>query len=93
MRVLISDIETAKLYVQFLDQNNLKIFINEPLAQCAVSWKCRFIWIRLWVVAYESLKTKEKSSWFISKVLAAVYENGCLRELSLKSLNHSLNGV
>ena len=37
MSVLISDIETAKLYVQFLDQNNLKIFINEPLAQRAVS--------------------------------------------------------
>ena len=37
MSVLISDIETAKLYVQFLDQNNLKIFINEPLAECAVS--------------------------------------------------------
>ena len=93
MSVLISDIETAKLYVQFLDQNNLKIFINEPLAQRAVSWKCRFIRIRLWVVAYESLKTKEKSSWLIPKVLAVVHRNGCLRELSLQSLSHSLNGV
>ena len=25
---------------------------------------------RLWVVAYESLKTKEKSSWVIPKVVA-----------------------
>ena len=37
MSVLISDIGTAKLCVQFLDQNKLKIFINEPLTQCAVS--------------------------------------------------------
>ena len=41
MSVFISDIDTAKPYVQFLDQNNPKIFINEPLAQCAVSFKCR----------------------------------------------------
>ena len=29
--------KTAKLYVQFLDQNNLMFFMNGPLAECAVS--------------------------------------------------------
>ena len=37
MNVLISDIQTAKLYFQFLDQNNLMFFMNGPLAECAVS--------------------------------------------------------
>ena len=31
------------------------------------------------MVAYKSLKTKEKSSWVIQKVVA--YGNGCLQEL------------
>ena len=70
MSVFISDIDTAKIYVQFfLDQSNSKIFINESLAQCAVSFKCWFVWIRFWVVAYESIKTKEKSGWVILKVV------------------------
>ena len=43
MSVFISDIDTAKPYVQFLDQNNPKIFINEPLVQCTVSFKSWFI--------------------------------------------------
>ena len=54
MSVFISDIDTAKLYVQFF----------RPLAQCAVSLKslkCLFIIITLWMLAYDSLKTKDKS--------------------------------
>ena len=36
------------------------------------------------VVTYESLKTKEKSSWVILKVVAVVYGSGRLREHSIK---------
>ena len=35
------------------------------------------------MVAYKSLKTKEKSSWVIPKVVAVAYESGCLRELCI----------
>ena len=41
-----------------------------------------------WVVAYESLKTKKKSSWAIPKVLAVAYES-----FSSQSLSQILNGV
>jgi len=44
--------DTARLYVQFLDQ-------NKPLAQCAVSLKHWFICKALRVVAYKSLKEGE----------------------------------
>ena len=40
--------------------------LNRPFVQCAASLKCWFIWIRLEVVAYESLKTKIKSIWVIT---------------------------
>ena len=33
------------------------------------------------MVAYKSLKTKEKSSWVIPKVVEVAYWSGCLREL------------
>ena len=33
------------------------------------------------MVAYESLKTKEKSSWVIPKVVAVAYGSGLLSEL------------
>ena len=33
------------------------------------------------MVSYKSLKTKEKSSWVIPKVVAVAYEGGRLREL------------
>ena len=33
------------------------------------------------MVAYKSLKTKEKSSWVIPKVVAVAYESGRLQEL------------
>ena len=36
---------------------------------------------------YESLATKEKSTWVIPKVIAVAYES-----FSLKSLSHSSNG-
>ena len=62
MNVFIADIDTAKLYVRY---------IFRPLAQCATLLKCWFI--RLRVVAYESLKIKEKSSWVIPKVVAVAY--------------------
>ena len=65
----ISDIDTAKLNVQFF----------RPLAQCAVLFKCWFIWIRPWVVAFESLKTLERSSWEILKVVAVAYESSSLQ--------------
>ena len=49
-----------------------------------ISFKCWFIWERLsgcWVVVYKSLKTKEKSSWVIPKVVVITYGSLCLREL------------
>ena len=88
MSVFIFDRDTDKLYVQFYRPNTPKIFINEPLAQCAVSFKCWFIWIRLWVEAYESWATKEKSTWVIPKVIAVAYES-----FSLQSLSQRSNGV
>ena len=78
MSVFISDIDTAKQVVatemtsNFYKYNTAlyKIFIHELLAQFAVWFKCWFKWIRLLLVAYENLKTKEKSSWVIPKVVA-----------------------
>ena len=40
------------------------------------------------MVAYESLKTKEKSSWVIPKVAAVSYGSGHLGDFSLQSLSH-----
>ena len=48
---------------------------------CSFIIKCWFIRRRLRVVAYESLKTKEKSSWVIPKVVAVVYGSVRWREL------------
>ena len=53
--------------------NSLKIFINEPLEQWAVSYES--------VVACERLKTKKKSSWVIPKVVAVAHRSGRLRPL------------
>ena len=64
-----------------LDQSNPKIFINEPLVQCVDLLKCQFIWIILWLVSYESLKTKEESSWVISKVVGVAYGSSRLPEV------------
>ena len=59
-----------------------KILINKPLAQCAVS----LIYMNQdWVVAYESLKTKEKSGWVIP--------HGGRGHFSSQSLSHSSNGI
>ena len=40
------------------------------------------------MVAYESLATKETSSWVIPKMVAVAYES-----FSLQSLSHNSNGV
>ena len=59
MNVFVSGMDTAHFTSNFsLDQRNPKIFINEPLVQCADLLKCQFIWIIFWLVSYESLKTK-----------------------------------
>ena len=50
------------------------IFSDEPFAQCAVSLKYWFIWKTL-SGRLRELKTKEKSSWVIPKVVAVAYES------------------
>ena len=70
----ISDIDTANLYVHFFTG-------REPLAHCAVPFKCCFICNILWAFAYKSLKTKEKSSCVIPKVVTVAYGSSHLREL------------
>ena len=39
------------------------------------------------MVAYYSLKTKEKSSWVIPKVVAVAYGSGCLQEVFITKCN------
>ena len=68
------DLSALVLYIS--NTEVYKIFINERLAQCAVSLKCWFIWIRLWVV---SLKTKEcpvgqSQKWSLSLAKAIHYK-------------------
>ena len=98
MSVFISDIDKAKLNVwavatemtsNFYKCNTAlyKIFIHGLLAQFAVSFKCWFKWIRLLVVAYESLKTKEKSSWVIPKVVAVANGSFSLQNWSYTTSN------
>ena len=73
---LVMYIDTAKLYVQFLDQNDAKFkYCTNAIMSCW--WFCK----RLRVVACKSLKTQVKSSWVISKVVAVAYVSGCLQEL------------
>lgn len=52
---------------KFLHQN------NRNLKSIEQEW--------LWVIAYESIKTKDKSSWVIPKVVEVAYGGGRLREL------------
>ena len=81
-------IDTAKLYVQLFKTtcavySFIKVLIYvDRLSGC-------------WMVAYESLKTKEKSSWVITKVVMVSYGSGRLRELFITnlSLSYSSNGV
>ena len=73
--------KNVTLRPMFFVQSNSKIFINEPLAQCAVSFKGSFIWTRLWVVACESTKTR------LSKLTSGpgrVRERSLTRPLSTK---------
>ena len=81
MSVFKSDIRQLNFRSTILDQNDPKIFINEPLLQCAVSLKCCFF------LAYKNFKTKEKSSWEIPKVLMVMvtYESFLWQSLSHKS--------
>lgn len=54
MSIFISDFDMAKLF--FLDQNNPKIFINEPLAQFVVSFVS--VYHRLFEDSEWSLRTR-----------------------------------
>ena len=45
------------------------------------------------MVAYKSLKTKEKSSWVIPKVVADAYGSGRVRELFITKFKSQFNGV
>ena len=69
MSVFISDIEMVKIYVQ-LFRPTTNLNINARMSR---------------VVAYESLKTKKKSSWVIPKVLAVAYD----RELFITKVKSS----
>ena len=72
MSVFISDIDTVKIYVQFF-RRTTNVNINARMS---------------WVVAYESLNTKKKSSWVIPKVVAVVCES-----FPSQRLSQILNGV
>ena len=70
MSVFISDIDQAKPYVQFVFRPlvhdifiKVLIYVNNAKSGG-------------WVVAYESLKTKEKYSWLNPKVVAVTYRSG-----------------
>ena len=85
MSVFISDIDQAKPYFQF---------VFRPLAQGI------FIKVLIymnnaksggWVVAYESLKTKEKSSWVNLKVVAVASSFFLVLYHWLKVLKHFFN--
>ena len=61
------------------------IFSKEPLVQCAFSLiKFWLIWLRPWEVAYESLKTKEKSILVIPELVAVAYGSFSLQSLSFE---------
>lgn len=80
MSIFISDFDMAKLF--FLDQNNPKIFINEPLAQFVVSFVS--LYHRLfedseWSLRTRAWKQRKKSSCVIPKVVTLAY-NGSGRD-------------
>ena len=45
------------------------------------------------MVAYESLKTKEKSSWVIPKVVVVTYRIGRLRDLFITKFKRGFTNV
>ena len=62
----------------FLDQNDPKIFINEPLAQFAVSFVSVFHGLfedSEWSLRTRAWKQRKKSSWVIPKVVTLAYES------------------
>ena len=73
MSVLITNIDTALF----------KIFIDEPLAQCAVSFinKCLIFIYKTLSGHLQELRKKKKSSWLIPKVVAATYRSSQLQDL------------
>ena len=84
MSVFISELYNLNFYKYNTALSLYKIFINEPLLRFAVSFKCWSVWTRLWAVAYESVKTKEKSGWVISKVIMVAHRSGRLRAFKYK---------
>ena len=86
MSVLISEIDVRLNKLNFLDQNNPKIFTNKPLAQFAVSFKCWFILRKLWMVTYKSLKVKYNPVGQIPKVVAVTFRGSRLRELFVRTV-------
>ena len=84
--------DMAKLYIQFFRPKCPKDLYHQ-----AISTVCSFIKeliamnIRLWAVAYGSLKTKEQSSWVIPKVAMVACGNGCLQELFITKFKSQFN--
>ena len=70
-----------------------KIFINETLMQCANHSSVYIDINKTLICGLWELKTKEKSSWVIPKVVAVANGSGRLQELSLPRLRHSSNRV
>ena len=75
------------LYLNFIELLQIQYCIVQDLYQRTIRAVCSFIKEFMYMnknlsVAYESLKTKEKSSWVIPKVVAVAYENFSLQSLS-----------
>ena len=70
-----------------------KIFINEPSVRSANHSSIYMYINKTLIRGLRELKTKEKSSWVIPKVVAVANGSGRLQELSLQSLSHSSNRV
>ena len=69
------------------------MFINETLVQCANHSSVYIDINKALIRGLWDLKTKEKSSWVIPKVVAVANGSGRLQELSLPRLSHSSNRV
>ena len=70
-----------------------KIFITETFVQCANHSSVYIDINKALIRGLWELKTKEKSSWVIPKVVAVANGSGRLQELSLPRLSHSSNRV
>ena len=89
---IISDMTRLNFTSNFLDHN-----VPKDLYHQAISTVCSFIKeliamnIRLWAVAYESLKTMEQSSWVIPKVAMVACGSGCLWQLFITKFKSQFN--